>query len=280
MTVVKGRGTVMLDPQTGYSGAILMDVAQGTTVKEMVQSLPTEVHQREQSMKVLEKAVEKVAEGLAEMHQTFGDNSSRKPAMMTETAKKSDANYFLDKAFRPGGDNYDRVRVALGDDFEHVRGVAEGRMYQDFLSAEVPATAYHGDANAGNFALSGNDNSKLSMFDVDKMRYSLPDHALEGNLAGIKGNKTGAADVARFLNSLETLAPGKLSPGDVQRLEAAFKDRYFKKYRVGSDEHGVSRTEYEKAERWYELEMELAIVIKDASAKARILKLVGPKGGS
>jgi hypothetical protein len=118
------------------------------------------------------------------------------------------------------------------------------------------------------------------MFDVDKMQYSLPDHALEGNLAGVKGNKTGAADVARFLNSLETLAPGKLRADELQELEMAFKDRYFKKYRVGSDEHGVSRTEYEKAERWYELEMELAIVVTDPAAKERILRLVGPKGGS
>jgi hypothetical protein len=153
-------------------------------------------------------------------------------------------------------------------------------MYQDFLSAEVPATAYHGDANAGNFALSGNDNSKLSMFDVDKMQYSLPDHALEGNLAGVKGNKTGAADVARFLNSLETLAPGKLRPQDLQALEQSFKRTYFSKYRVGSDRQRVSRLEYEKAERWYELEMELAIVVKDPTAKERILRLVGPKGGS
>jgi hypothetical protein len=153
-------------------------------------------------------------------------------------------------------------------------------MYQDFLSADVPATAYHGDANAGNFTLSGNNNSDLTMFDVDKVQYSLSDHALEGNLAGVKGNKTGAADVARFLNSLETLAPGKLRADELQELEMAFKDRYFKKYRVGSDEHGVSRTEYEKAERWYELEMELAIVVTDPAAKERILRLVGPKGGS
>jgi hypothetical protein len=278
MKVVEGRGTVKLDPQTGYSGAILMDVAQGTTVKDMVASLPEDRSQRGHSMEILTNAVKKVAEGLAEMHVKFGNNSSQKPAMMTEAAKKNDAEYFFNKALRPGGRDYDKVHAALGDDFEHVRSVAEGKFYEDFLSAEVPATVYSGDANAGNFALSGTDNSTLTMFDVDKMQYSVPQGALNGDVANIKGNKTGAADVARFLNSLETLAPGKLRPDELQRLEVAFKNTYFEKYRVGSDQHRVSRSEYQKAERWYELEMELAIIGSDPGAKDRILKLVGPRG--
>jgi hypothetical protein len=257
-----------------------MDVAKGTTVKEMVQSLPDDEGQRHHAMGVLTKAVEKVAKGLAEMHARFGDNSSPKPAMMTEAAKRSDADYLLAKAFRPGGRDYDKVRAALGDDFEHVRSVAEGKMYGDFLGAEVPATLYHGDANAGNFALSGNNNSDLAMFDVDKMQYSIPKGALEGDLANVKGDKTGAADMARFLSSLETLAPGELRSDELQKLEAAFKRSYFRNYRVGSDGHFVSRSDYEAAARWYELEVDLTILAKDPGTKARLLKLVGPKGGS
>ena len=152
-------------------------------------------------------------------------------------------------------------------------------MYDDFMSAEVPATVYHGDANAGNFALSGNNNSDLTVFDVDKVQWSVPDGALDRPTGAVDGTKTGAADVARFLNSLETLAPGKLTPGDLRDLRSAFNDAYFRNYKVGSDQHRVARSQYEKAERWYQLEMEMTIIDKPG-AKERVLRLIGQKGGS
>lgn len=256
-----------------------MDVAKGTTVKDLIEALPEDPRLRVESKKKLTKAVRKVAEGLAEMHVHFGDNTAQKPAMMSEAAKKSDADHFFEKAFRPGGRDYDKVRSVLGDDFDRVKSVAERKMYDEFIASEVPATAYHGDANAGNFALSGNNNSDLTMFDVDNMKWSVPKGAFEGDLANVKGTKTGAADVARFLNSLETLAPGKLRADELNALRQEFKDAYFAKYRVGSDRHSVSRSEYAKAERWYQLEMEMAIIDKPG-AKERVLKLVTAEGGS
>jgi len=194
--------------------------------------------------------------------------------MMTAQAKKDDADYFIKKAFTTNGD---KVRRVLGDDFDHVEIKAKGTMYDEFMAAEVPATVYHGDANAGNFALSGNNNSELTMFDVDKVQWSVSPGTLDGPQSGkITGTRTGAADIARFLSSLETLAPGKLRPDELLALREKFKEVYFQKYRVGSDKHKVARTEYEKAERWYQLEMEMAI-IDTPGARERILKLVGPK---
>jgi len=62
----------------------------------MAQSLPDDRHQRRHSMEVLKGAVKKVAEGLAEMHAKFGDNSSQKPAMMTEAAVLVDEGLIAD----------------------------------------------------------------------------------------------------------------------------------------------------------------------------------------
>ena len=127
--------------------------------------------------------------------------------------KLSDANYFLSKNFRDGS-NVATVQSILGnDDFARVKAKLEGSLLDAFLAAKVPATAYHGDANTGNFILDGYGpnpkNSKESKFkklgviDVGSMQWSM---------SGGKGIKTGAADTARFLGSLETLLPGALRP--------------------------------------------------------------------
>ncbi len=117
------------------------------------------------------------------------------------------------------------------------------------------------------------------MFDADATQWSVPDGALDrgpAELGKIKGTKTGAADVARCLNSLETLfEPGTLSVADLQRLHSAFKQEHFKNYRVGSAHKRVNEAEYAKAERWYKLEMEVSIMREnDPAGRARVLRLL------
>ncbi len=273
MTAVKQRGTIGLDPATGLKGGgLLMDAAPGASVKEMIDALPAGAERRDK-LNMLKDAVTRVAEGLAEMHQKFGHNEGNKPAMMTRAAKEDDANYFLNNNFREGGADPARLaamKTALGNDFARVKAKVEGPMLDEFLDADVPATAYHGDANAGNFKLDGD---KLAVFDVGSMQYSIdPSTKL--------GIKTGAADVARFLNSLETLAPGKLSASELDGLREAFAMKYFEAYRVGPDRRAVDQTAYAKAARWYQIEMEVAILRNDARAKARLLSLLGLDGGT
>lgn len=248
-----------------------MDAAAGTSVKEMLDALPTGP-ERPGKLEALKRAMNRVAEGMAEMHKKFGHNEGGKPAMMTRTEKQSDADYFLGKSFSADGKKPEEVRavkIALGNDFARVKAKVEGPILDEFLAAEVPATAYHGDANAGNFKLDGD---KLGVFDVGSMKWSI-------DRKTHLGIKTGAADVARFLNSLETLSPGKLSASELAELRTSFRNVYFDKYLVGADNRPVDRTEYAKAERWYQIEMEVAILRSDARAKARLLSLLGLDGG-
>lgn len=90
--------------------------------------------------------------------------------------------------------------------------------------------------------------------------------------------------VGRLLTWARPAPPQNLAAaGTDSRLRTAFKNTYFQHYRVGSDQHRVNRGAYEKAERWYqiEIEMEMGILATgDHAAKARVLKLLGLAGGS
>ncbi len=262
MTPVRERGRMKVDPKTGFDGALLMDAAKGTSVKEMIESLPTD-QQRPAELRKLQDAAKHVARGLAEMHSHFESGRT-----MSNEAKLSDAKYFLERNFRKPGGDQQKVRDALGSDFERVKAEIEGRVLEKFLAAKVPATAYHGDANAGNFIVDGYDASahrfkQVGMIDVGSMSYSVE---------GGRGTKTGAADIARFLGSLETLAPGALAPSELADVRTAFADSYFREY---SKTHDLDRSAYAHAEKWYAIEMQIAVVRNHPSGKARLMSLLG-----
>lgn len=269
MHAVRERGTIGVETK-GFGSALLMDAAQGKTVKELIEAFPSAGSpERENAALQLQFAVTRVAEGLAELHMKFEAGGT----LMTNEAKLNDANYMLDKNVR-GGSDVAQVRASLGDrDFERVKARLEGPELESFLAAKVPATAYHGDANAGNFLVGGGYNDEtgykeLAVIDVAQMRWSLDEKH--------KGTKTGAADVARFLESLETVAPGTLSETELQRMRDAFMKRYLKF--LAEKGHGVDRAQFDQAERWYRIEMELAVIKSDATAKPRLLQLLGLEG--
>ena len=266
---VRERGVVGVDDGKG-SGALLMDAAKGKSVAQMIETLPNDPAERQKSFARLEIAVQQVAEGLAEMHARFETHQGGTVAMMTKEAKLSDANYMLDRSFRAGAD-VAAVRAALGErDFDSVKAKLEGPMLHAFLDARVPATNYHGDANAGNFILSGTNEdgrfAEVAVIDLDKMRYSIE----EGTQAA---TRTGAADVARFLGSLETLQPGALSPVEVTGLREAFSAQYGVQYRKSAG-HDLDTSQYAKAETWYRAELEVGRLKADVHAKARLMQLL------
>ena len=135
----------------------------------------------------------------------------------------------------------------------------------------MPATAYHGDANAGNLIVDDYNTQRgykdLSVIDAGSMAWSI-----DKNTG--KGIKTGAADVARFLGSLETLHPGKLTPADVQQLREEFMETYRTEYQRKA-RHDLDLTQYGKASSWYRIEMEVAVLKSDSRAKPRIMQLLG-----
>jgi hypothetical protein len=190
---------------------------------------------------------------------------------MSREAKLSDANHLLDKSFR-NGEDVAKVKAALGDvDFQRVKAVLEGPVLQAFLDADVPATAYHGDANAGNFIVHDYTASAgykdLGVIDVGSMTWSV-------DKSTGRGTKTGAADTARLLGSLETLHPGYLTSAEVRYLRGEFMKTYAAQYRADARRE-LGLVSYEQAEKWYRLEMEVAVLKSDARAKPRIMQLLG-----
>jgi hypothetical protein len=273
MTAVKERGRISVDPRTGLEGGgLLMDAAKGTSIRELIVNLPTDPVLREKAVKQLIFAMKRAAEGLAEMHAKFETaGSGGMPKMMSREAKLSDANHLLDKNFRTGQD-VAKVKAALGEaDFARVKAALEGPVLHSFLEADVPATAYHGDANAGNFIVHDFDSrtgyKDLGVVDVGSMKWSVDDNTG-------KGIKTGAADVARLLGSLETLHPGKLTSGEVRVLREEFMGKYREQYRV-SAHRDLDGDKYRQAERWYRLEMEIGVLKSDVGAKSRIMQILG-----
>jgi hypothetical protein len=257
MTPVRERGTISVKGQHG--SAILMDSAPGTSVKQMIEALPASGPERDIQFAELKVAVGKVATGLAEMHAHFEGGG-----LMTKENKLEDANWFLDKAFREGH-LVAKVRAALGEtDFRRVKARVEGPILNAFLAAKVPATAYHGDANAGNFVMNTDKTKPVDVIDVGAMSFSVND-------AG-RGTKTGAADVARFLGSLETLQPGALAPDELGTLRTAFLKTYFK---TSSNTRRIDRDAYAAAEVWYRIELQAVVVANDPSQKLKLLELVG-----
>jgi hypothetical protein len=276
MKAVKERGRISVDPKTGYEGgALLMDTAKGTSIKELVEQLPSDPALRQTEMKKLTAAMRRAAEGLAEMHAKFeAKGSGGAPVMMTREAKLDDANQLLDKNFRDGGDHVLQVKAVLGEaDFRRVKNMMEGPMLRSFLDADVPATAYHGDANAGNFIVhdyaEGQGYKELGVIDVGSMKYSIGETG--------KATKTGAADVARLLGSIETMYPGKLTPVELAEQRERFMETYMANYRAVA-RRDLNLKKYRQAERWYRLSFEMMALKSDSSAKARILQILGLEG--
>ena len=265
MTPVRERGRINVDKKTGFDGAMLMDLAKGTSLRQMIEGMPTDVASRKSAFDTLTAGIKRTAEGLAEMHARFERTDGGAPVMMTKDAKMEDANKFLNKNFRPGGKNMLRLRTALGEaDFQRVKAAAEGPLLTDFLAAQVPATARHGDANAGNFV--SDDMGNISVIDAGSMKTSLDE-------ATGTGTKTGAADIAWLLGSLETLHPGKLTPSEVNALRKEFMKAYKVEFAKVA-KHQLNYAAYRKAERWYRFELEIISLKGDPHAKSRILSLL------
>ncbi|MFT3697350.1 MAG: DUF4157 domain-containing protein [Kofleriaceae bacterium] len=250
LKAVRERGTLSVDPSSGYKSAILMDTAKGESLAKMIDKLPTDAKLREQALEQLGRSLQNVAEGLAEFHESFSAHKE-----MTLEAKHADVDYVLEQSFKEGGRDAAATRIALGEDYERVAALIEKNVVAPFFDASVAATAYHGDANLGNFIV---DKKTVSVIDVESMRWSIDDKG--------HGTKSGAADVARIT---EALAMTKLSPQEVRMLTSAFTDAYLKNPAVPLGAGFVA------ARRWYAVQFELSILAKgDRSAKSRLMSLV------
>jgi hypothetical protein len=291
MKAVAARGLVSVDESSGFKGAVLMEKADGDSVAKLIEKAGS--GDRAAAIKQLEDAMVAVARGLGEMHTTFGKRRANgEPEYMSEKAKESDADYMLEKNFDDKGRNTAAVKRGLGADLDAVKA-AVTKLRDKFVKAKVPATAYLGDANAGNFVVGKHDATKgyqdLRLIDVAPMRWGMDPKdpkVADANdprwQPGEKGKATGAADLSRFLGSLETM--GSLKPAEIDHLRDVFMRTYVEHYHPGKDPRSkVDLAAYADAERWYRIELELSILTNPAQAagaRERIIRLLAPELGT
>lgn len=207
--------------------------------------LPKEPIARRKALDKLKIQVGRVAEGLAQMHKAFGGKDAGGNArLMTDDAKKTEYTYLA-------GPKLERVRTTLGDQFDSVKDKIIDEVIPDFVRAPIPASNNLGDANAGNFIVG--ENGQVRVIDVGLMRWSV-------DTAG-HGTGTGAADMARFVESLGSLHPDALTDAALGTLRAEFETSY-------ASAAGVNMAEFKLAERYYQVDMYLGILKDDP---ARIL---------
>jgi hypothetical protein len=95
----------------------------------------------------------------------------------------------------------------------------------------------------------------------------------DGN-AILKGKKTGANDVGRMIESLESKVVGALRPDDIKKLREAYLDAYRAAYSKASGGVAIDEAQLQDAMVLYQIETELAALPKDKTAVARIFNLI------
>ncbi|HEY4176091.1 MAG TPA: phosphotransferase [Kofleriaceae bacterium] len=269
LQVVRGRGRMTVDANNdGKSQSLLMDSAPGRSINEMVKSLSGDPAKRAQQLEELNYAVRSVAEGLAELHAKFRDTLVSEAD--ARAARASDANYFLEKLMRA-----DIVPTLGGHaNAEKIANALRARLLDKFLDANLPASAYHGDANVGNFKVDGVDADHerfniVSTYDVGTMQYGFPQGTVANGTA-TKGIKpAAAADAARFLSTLEIALSEKGSRSEFSRLNAAFEKAYKAAWKDNQKE-AIDMVGWKDAEAWYRIELDVAAAKNDPQALKRI----------
>jgi hypothetical protein len=229
--VVGENGTVQIDTHHGEKGGLLMETAHGQSVEASIKALPPEgTAEHASALAALEGHLDTVARGMAEMHKAFADGSSESVAN-----KQSDADYVYWKLERLGGH-------LGGDNLKAIESALDGFIFPMHMASDVPATAYHGDANAGNFLV--DEHGRLTVIDVSTMIHSLD--------ADGKGVGTGAVDLGRFMQAVGVASEGRMSPAEISRLQQSFLREYFAA-------SGYSSHDFEYAILLSRLEFELAL---------------------
>jgi hypothetical protein len=247
LKVVGAKGEVPVETGGTLKGGLLMEVAPGKTVKQMLDALPESGPMRDSALAEMKAAARHVGRALAELHKSFETGRE-----MTHAAKEAEARNTLDKlaALHLGGKLEPAVYQAIRA--KVIQAIA------DFYAAPVPETVYHGDANLGNFAIG--PGGQVTTFDVGTMQWAFG--------FGGKPQVTGAADVARFGTSFASDAPGKLTATELADLRGAFNRAYF-------DVLGKAPASMAPAIKFYQIDMELGVMRGQARAGQSLADALG-----
>lgn len=214
--------------KTSRKAGILMDLATGHSVDEIIEKQGSEF-----DFNTLKLSVIKTATLLGNLHKKEG-----KKILMEKQRKAYDIEFTqrrLDSILQDQKKSK-FIGIPIQDFFNVIK--------EAYIEAKLEATIIHSDANTGNFIF--NDGS-ISVIDVATM-----DQSLDRNLSGMK---TGAADVGRFLQSLLSSHPGKVSHGDFIILRNEFYKAYNKAKRTGADK------DFEKGSLFHQFALEILVLL-------------------
>jgi hypothetical protein len=281
------RGGLGATQDGGEAGeSVLMDAVPGTSLEELGAGLVgTDPAARAREFAKFQAAVVRAAQGLAELHAHFTDPNL--DAAGRRAARKADADHLLASFDDPA-----RI-AALGGrtNADAIRAAIRARLYEPFLAADLPPSAYHGNAQLENFTVDGWDPKQRAWRDlyavnVGEMSRGFPED-VAANLDGAhapKGDKPAAgADLGRLLGALESKLPeGALSAAEVQRIQEAASKAYLDAYQralakqpqLGGRTFDIDSAALKSARDWYRIETEVAAARTDPRAVERLGRLL------
>jgi hypothetical protein len=233
----QGRLPAQVNGQ-GQRTGILMESAEGSSIEDLLERLPARnTAMRVPAIQRIQHAAERVATALAEFHQATARGGN-----LNQNQKSGNGS----DAANIRNNKLPALQNDLAPDYAQILA-AFNQAVTRYENAPVPATAYHGDANAGNFILDAEDS--VHVIDVGYMQWS---H--QGNV----GTSTGANDLARFITSLETLKPGALDGGEVAQIRGVFTTAYYEQCRLRG--LAVDANNMADAIKIYRVETEIAVM--------------------
>jgi hypothetical protein len=244
---VKNLGTAELVETDGNrSCMMLMECAPGDAIGASISNLPVDSAQREQAFKDLKPAFRRIGEAFGEFHAHFASGSA-----MTPEWKKDWLEWALGKVGLAAEAAPPELREASAAVLAQVAVFLREQIGPALMEAELPATAYHGDANLMNFVPTSEG---TRVFDVGSLLWSIDPETGQGM-------RTGANDLGRFTAHLQSLLSQsadspKQAQDEADALERELMKGYAKYPQVKSDQLRsaitLARIEFEMAVLRYE----------------------------
>ena len=217
----QGMARVEVGDGSASKAGVLFERAEGKSPHELVKQiggLDKAAEARKPLITQLERAVVAVAKQLATMHGKATTEKTGRVNAPTELKVASQMATDVKKVHEKGlyEGHLDAASEHLEDaEVEALRTAFDKLLEDNVVKQKLRKSMTHGDANAGNFIVDGD---QASVIDVNTAAQSL----------GPTGNpkKTGAADTGRFLESLRTSYPGALTDEELTRLDKMFHGAY------------------------------------------------------
>jgi hypothetical protein len=228
----------------GSAGVAFMRPAEGEFVVSALRRVGALTgDERASQLAHLRRDVQRVARGMAELHDTAASGS-----LVTDAMKDSEIHWLRDRWTRiatetPAGSGTPAIPRDMAADIE----TQLDELFDQFRDADVPATIVHGDAHGGNFSVA--PDGHVDTIDVETMWRSVDPSG--------HGTAPQATDAGRFSEWLMTAgAEHGLSPAETQELQRAFLEAY----RQASQTARTSGGAFDVALRFYQVNFDTIVL--------------------